>query len=315
MMVRDAGTIARAWSNAGVQPAAGKLGAVPYDWPLRETSRMIEAAGMTWHAQRMGKGDPLLLIHGTAASTHTWRDLMPLLAKRFDVLAVDLPGHGYSERTPDKSMSLPSLATALRELLEAVDFQPKCIVGHSAGAAIALRMVLDGSVRPEAVIGLNAALLPFGGSMRRIFAPMAKLFATTRLMPALVARRARDFRAVQRVLKGTGSMLDDNGARYYQRLLQREPHVAAVLAMMASWDLGPLLKDLDRLDVPLHLVTGSRDQAVSPGEADAIAAAVDGATVQRIDGLGHLAHEENPGKLAEIVCRLCSQRVGAGCCR
>ncbi len=309
MMVRDAGTVARVWSDGGVQPAAAKLGAIPIDWPLREASRMIDAAGMAWHLQRMGKGDPLLLIHGTAASTHTWRDLMPLLAERFDVLAMDLPGHGYSERTPDRSMSLPSLASALGNLLATVGFRPTCIVGHSAGAAIALRMVLDGAASPRAVVGLNAALLPFGGPLRSVFAPMARLFANTRLMPALVARRARDFRAVQRVLKGTGSRLDDNGTKYYQRLLQRETHVAAVLAMMASWELEPLLKDLGRLGMPLHLIAGSRDQAVSPGEADAVAAAVEGVTVQRIDGLGHLAHEEDPRKLAETICGLCNRSV------
>ncbi len=283
---------------------------VPYDWPLREVSLMVDAAGSRWHLQRMGKGSKLLLIHGTAASTHTWRGLMPLLAEHYDVLAVDLPGHGYSERLPDQSMSLPSLSGALGELLARLDFSPRCIVGHSAGAAIGLRMALDETIDPRAAIGLNAALLPFGGPFRRIFAPMARLFANTRLMPSLVARRAGDVRSIQRVLAGTGSELDDEGTSNYQHLLRRESHVAAVLAMMASWDLAPLLEDLARLRIPLHLVTSSGDKAVGPGQAETVAAMVADATITRIDGLGHLAHEERPKQFADLIRRLCSEVGG-----
>lgn len=280
-------------------------GEVPPDWPLRETSLMVNAAGSRWHVQRMGQGPRLLLIHGTAASTHTWRRMMPLLAEDFDVLAVDLPGHGYSDRLPDQSMSLPSLADGLGELLERLDFGPHCIVGHSAGAAIGLRMALDDSVEPRAMIGLNAALLPFGGPLRRIFAPMAQLFANTRLMPALVARRAADVRSIERVLAGTGSALDDDGTGYYQRLLRRETHVAAVLAMMASWNLGPLLDDINRLRPPLYLVTCAGDRAVSPAQAERVSAMVTDSKVIPVAGLGHLAHEEQPEMFADLIRRLC----------
>ncbi len=288
-------------------------GEVPYDWPLREVSRMVNAAGSRWHVQRMGAGPGLLLIHGTAASTHTWRGLMPLLAEHHDVLAVDLPGHGYSERLPDGSMALPALANGLGELLARLDFAPDCVVGHSAGAAIGLRLVLDATVEPRAVIGINAALLPFGGPMRRLFAPMAQLFANTHLMPALVARRAGDVRSIRRVLAGTGSKLDEAGTHYYQRLLTREGHVAAVLAMMASWDLRPLLDELDSLRSPLYLVSCSGDKAVSPVQADRVAAAASNATVIAVDGLGHLAHEEQPGQFAELISGLCRGEGGSEC--
>jgi magnesium chelatase accessory protein len=232
---------------------------------------------------------------------------MPLLAENYDVLALDLPGHGFSERLPGHSMSLPALSVAIADLLRQVGFQPRCVVGHSAGAAIALRMALDGAISPEGIVGLNAALLPFGGGLQRIFAPMAQLFANTRLMPKLVAKRANDIKAVRRILKGTGSNLDDRGVELYQRLLQRENHVAAVLSMMASWDLQPLLDDLPRLVPRLHLVAGGRDKAVSPGEAERVAAALPGATVTRLDDCGHLAHEEQAERVVCIIRQFCNQ--------
>ena len=66
------------------------------DWPNREASRFVEAGGLRWHVQQMGRGPVLLLLHGTGASTHSWRALLPLLAKSFTVVAPDLPGHGFT---------------------------------------------------------------------------------------------------------------------------------------------------------------------------------------------------------------------------
>ena len=53
-----------------------------HDWPNRDASRFVEAAGLTWHVQIAGQGPVLLLLHGTGASTHSWRDLLPGLAER-----------------------------------------------------------------------------------------------------------------------------------------------------------------------------------------------------------------------------------------
>ncbi len=281
---------------------------VPPDWPNRAASRIVDAGGIRWHVQRMGSGSRLLLLHGTAASTHTWRDLMPLLSKDFDVVAVDLPGHGFTELLTDGSMTLPAISAAVANLLTVIDFQPEAVAGHSAGAAIALRLALDGSIRPRHVVGLNAALLPFGGAMRRLFAPMAKMFASTRLMPQMLSRRARDPRSVARLINGTGSRLDDTGVALYQRLLMRESHLSSVLSMMASWDLDPLIADLPRLEPRLALITGMLDKAVSPREADTIAGVLPGTVVLKLPDCGHLAHEEQPARVAESIRQFIQER-------
>ena len=66
------------------------------DWPLRQHSRTVTAGGLSWHVQIMGTGPVLLMLHGTGASTHTWRALMPELAKHYTIVAPDLPGHGFT---------------------------------------------------------------------------------------------------------------------------------------------------------------------------------------------------------------------------
>lgn len=278
---------------------------VPADWPYADASRIVQSFGTRWHVQQLGTGPLLLLIHGTAASTHSFRDLYPRLAERFTILAVDLPGHGYSSRLPDGDMSLPAIARGIEGLMETLEVSPRFLAGHSAGAAIALRVTLDAGQDVDAVIGLNAALLPYGGAFTRVFSPLASFFAGTRLMPALLARRAQSRRAVERVIRGTGSVLEADGIDLYRSLLCREAHLEAVLAMMAAWDLAPLNRDLEKLDARLLLVSGGRDRAVDPREADRVASRLNKAEVVRLDHCGHLAHEEDPATVARLIRDYC----------
>lgn len=271
------------------------------DWPNREASEFVSAAGLLWHVQRMGQGPPVLLLHGTGAATHSWRDLAPLLARRFTLLAPDLPGHGFTAQPPPDGLSLPGMAEAVAGLLEAVGVSPELAIGHSAGAAILARMSLDGSIAPRTLVSLNGALLPLSGVPGRMFSPIAKIFATTPLASRIFAWRASDPSVVERLLRGTGSNLDPAGAALYGRLASNPCHAAAALGMMARWDLRPLARDLPRLDPRLVLVVGTNDRSIPPASAYRVHALVPGSKLVRLRGLGHLAHEEAPEQIAEIV--------------
>lgn len=272
-----------------------------HDWPNRASSRFVTASGLRWHVQVMGSGPVLLLLHGTGAATHSWRDLAPLLAQDFTVIAPDLPGHGFSDPLSGDRMSLPGMAAAVADLLQVLDARPTLVVGHSAGAAILARLCLDDSIRPVALISLNGALLPLHGLPRLFFAPAAKLLVSNALAPRLFAWHAQSPHAVQRLITSTGSRLDPIGVELYGRLVRNAEHVANALAMMASWDLQPLARDLRQLKIPLLLVAGSNDRTLRPEHAEQVAAQVPNAQVRMLSGLGHLAHEENPKKMAEIV--------------
>jgi magnesium chelatase accessory protein len=87
----------------------------------------------------------------------------------------------------------------------------------------------------------------------------------------------------------------------YQRLFASPDHVAGTLAMMASWDLDALLRDLPKLKPPLVLVIGENDLTVPPGDAHLISRLVPSSRTIRLAGLGHLAHEENPARIAELI--------------
>lgn len=271
------------------------------DWPHRDCSRFVAAGGIDWHVQEMGQGPVLLLVHGTGATTHSWRGLMPLLARRFAVVAPDLPGHGFTAQPAPQRMSLPGMAHALGDLLLALQIRPEVAVGHSAGAAILARMCLDGLIAPRCLISLNGALLPLGGVPGRLFSPLARVLASSSFAAQLFAWRAGDRNMVQRLLRGTGSSIDAEGSEFYLRLARNPGHVAGALAMMANWDLRGLARDLPKLKTRLVLVAGSNDRTIPSADAYRLHAVMPETDVLRLPGLGHLAHEEQPGLVADLI--------------
>ena len=103
------------------------------NWPNRAASRFVTAGGLRWHVQVVGEGPVLLLLHGTAAGTHSWRDMMGPLAEHFTVVAPDLPGHAFTSAPPAAKLSLPGMAGAVAELLRVMNLSPVLAAGHSAG--------------------------------------------------------------------------------------------------------------------------------------------------------------------------------------
>lgn len=270
------------------------------DWPNRMASQKITAGGVDWHVQILGRGPTLLLLHGTGASTHSWRDVAPLLARRFRIVAPDLPGHGFTPAPDARTQSLPGMARAVGGLLDALAFSPEVAVGHSAGAAVAARLILDGAIAPQRLIALNGALRPFEGVAGRLLPGLAKGLFLNPLAPRYFAWSATPA-AVRRLLDGTGSRLDARGAALYARLMRNPAHIAGALGMMAQWDLHALDRDLPRLRLPVDLVVADNDKTVPPKDARWLAHRLANARIHAVPRLGHLAHEEAPQQLAQLV--------------
>ncbi len=282
------------------------------DWPNREASDFVDAAGIQWHVQRTGEGPPLLLLHGTGAATHSWRGLIPILGRQFTIVAPDLPGHGFTRSPPAHQLSLPGMASDVSRLLRALKVKPEIVVGHSAGAAILARMCLDGKIAPRLLVSLNGAFMPFGGVASQLLSPLAQLLVMNPLVPRLFAWQASNAGAVERLIENTGSKIDPQGIALYGRLVRSSTHVAAALQMMANWRLQPLLHDLPRLKTSLLLVAADNDRSVSPDVARQVREIVPAATIEHLPGLGHLAHEERPQGIADLVTRYAARKNGAG---
>ena len=194
-------------------------------------SRQVRFRRHVWHVQETGDGPVILLIHGAGGATQSWRGVFPALAEMNRVIAVDLPGQGFTRLGARWRCGLDQMAEDLSALCDEIGARPDLIVGHSAGAAIALRMALD---RPVPVVGLNAALGHFKGVAGWLFPVMAKVLALNPFTAPMVAATMTEA-AVERLLTGTGSKPDAEMRRLYRALASDRAHVDGTLTMMSQW--------------------------------------------------------------------------------
>ena len=261
----------------------------------------VTAGPHRWRVRRAGMGPVCLLLHGTGASLHSWAGIEPLLAAHHEVVSIDLPGHARTRSAPDASLSLASTARDVATLLDVLAVEPALVVGHSSGAAVLAELALGGRVDGARLVGIAPAMLLLDGPAGTLFPSFAKVAASLSWLPRVFAWRSRDPRAVRRLLDGTGSRVDDAMVAAYAELLADSGHVAGVLRMMAEWDLARLDARLDRLDAPFRLLAGADDRTVPLRIAYRIAARLPNATLDVLDGLGHLAHEEDPARVASLL--------------
>jgi magnesium chelatase accessory protein len=275
------------------------------DWPNRESSSFVRAGGYQWHVQHMGPdaadAPVCLLIHGTGAATHSWRGLMPLLAKQYRVIAMDLPGHGFTKSGVVGNVTLAGMAASLAALLDEQECTPDLIVGHSAGVAIAAQLLLDKGWSVP-LVGLAPALMPFPGLAARIFPSLAKMLFTNPFVSIIFSRMAQAPGQTAKFLaRSTGSQIDADGAKFYTRLFSKSGHCDGAIRMMANWRLEALGARLGDVTSPVLLAHPANDSAIPKSAVSDAARLLPGCQLMEMPGLGHLAHEEDPAYAKQII--------------
>ena len=146
-------------------------------------AKTITLSGLQIRYTESGQGSPVLLIHSLGASTVTWRDNIRPLAERHRVFAIDLPGHGDSDK-PDISYDAPSMVNLIAEFVSALGLEKVALVGNSIGGGLCLLTALE---RPQIVSRL--VLISSGGLGRNI--GMFLRFASITWLGRILANRSR----------------------------------------------------------------------------------------------------------------------------
>jgi magnesium chelatase accessory protein len=275
---------------------------IPSDWPDRAHSEFHAVDGLTWHLQRSGRAPheapTVLLVHGTGGSTHSWAGVVPMLAPSFHVVNLDLPGHGFTEVPPEierarNPFALAGMARAVHGLLGALDIRPQIAVGHSAGVSVLLRLLVDGQLAPESVVGICPALVAPPNWYVTLVAPLLGLLVEREVVADTTARLAAGTRLIERMLGSTGTRLTAEQAARYRHLCTRPGHVHAAITMMSRWDLPALFRDVGVLHTPIHLVAARGDRWIPLASLTRAVTRLPGVTLQAVDG-GHLLPEERP---------------------
>lgn len=275
------------------------------DWPNRDASQFVRAGGYEWHVQMMKPKvtdvPVCLLIHGTGASTHSWRDVMPSLAEHYKVVAMDLPGHGFTKSGVTGRVTVDGMAASVAALLDTLGIKPDVIVGHSAGVAIAAQLLLERGWQAP-LIGFTPALMPFPGLAAKIFPQLAKMLFTNPFVSIIFSRMAQAPGQTAKFLaRSTGSHIDAAGAKYYTRLFSKSGHCDGAIRMMANWRLEALGARFRDLTSPVLLVSAAKDAAIPKAAIVQAAALIPGCEMQEMAALGHLAHEEDPAQAVQII--------------
>lgn len=280
---------------------------LPPDWPNRSAGRRLRAGSVEWWViDTGGPGPVVLLLHGLGASGHSFARMIAGLAPQYRVIVPDLPGHGCSRSMSSARSGPMAMADDLAKLCAVFEVQPAVVIGHSAGAILALHLAQRW---PEAhVVGINAALGEFDGAAGVLFPVLAKGLAALPFAATGFARLWGRAATVDRLLDGTGSQIDAAGRAQYLRLVQDPAHVQGALAMMAQWDLRPVLAQLPDLRSRVLLVVGREDRAVPFTLSRNWAARMPSATYIELPG-GHLIHEERADGLVPVLQDWLGQRA------
>ena len=258
------------------------------------------------HASRLaydrnGRGEPLVLLHGQGFSRRSFDPVVPALATRRDVIAVDLPGHGGSPRQPKGAGNAPrDLAVAVAELLDEFELPTVHVAGNSVGGWVALELAMLGRARTVTALapaGLwrRSAPLHIRGGMR-----LARLNAKIvhRLFPN--APRTRIGRAL------AASQVSGHPFR-----MPYEPARDAVHAMAAAPGFRETLRALERdrfsggaaITVPVTVAFGTRDRVLLPGVARRRDELPEQTRWVRLRGCGHVPMVDDPAATAELMLR------------
>jgi pimeloyl-ACP methyl ester carboxylesterase len=255
--------------------------------------------------RRAGSGEVIVLLHGLAGSSRTWKNVMPQLAEHYDVIAPDLLGHGESAK-PMGDYSLGAMASGLRDLLAMLDVDRATIIGQSFGGGVAMQLSYQ---HPELVDRL--VLVGSGGLGREVswILRLLTLPGAEQLMPLMfpgfVADRGNDMsRFLHR--RGLRLPLINEMWRAYSSLAGAENRKAFVRTMRGVIEPGgQSVSALDRLylagALPTLIVWGDNDGIIPVEHAYAAHVAIPESRLAILEGVGHFPHAEAPEQFLEVL--------------
>lgn len=271
---------------------------------------MKEMRYLDLHGERVayrdaGTGETVLLIHGMAGSSATWRAVIPELSKKYRVLAPDLQGHGESTK-PRGDYSLGAFAASLRDLLDELGISRATVVGQSLGGGVAMQFTYQHRdyCQRLALIGSGGLGPDLNWILRILSAPGAEL-----VLPVVAPR------PVLNVGNKLGSWLTSAGVQSprasemwsaYSSLADQQTRQAFLRTLRSVVDYrGQAVSALGKIHVshglPTLLIWGEEDRIIPVAHGYAAHEAVPGSRLEVLPGVGHFPHVESPAAVVDIL--------------
>jgi pimeloyl-ACP methyl ester carboxylesterase len=263
---------------------------------VEKPGRIVSIDGVGIHYLEVGEGPALVLIHGLGASTFTFQRVLPELARRFRVVALDLKGFGFSDR-PDGDYTLAAQADLIRQLMDRLGIERASVLGHSMGGAVAMRLAL---AYPERVERLILASSASDLELERRILGAALL---GRLLP-LVAPFTLHNRRFRELSLKSGFYDPDHCTEQiiegYMLPGRVRGYLRALGDTMAHWRRDPPLRPAD-ITHPTLVLWGEADRWLPPSRGERLQRLISGSRLEVIRGGGHLFLQEQPESSLRLI--------------
>lgn len=262
-------------------------------WAL-PPSDFVELDGQLVHYRDQGpSGDPLplVLIHGTSASLHTWEAWATDLSATRRVISFDLPGFGLTGPNAEGDYRAPRYVAFVRQLLGRLGVGRAVIVGNSLGGEIAWQLALADPARVAGLVLVDAAGFDFVPESVPLGFRVARWPVVREAMRWVLPRRAIE-NSVLDVYGDPSRVTPALVDRYYELAL-REGNRVALMQRMDQMTPGPVER-LGEIKVPTLILWGGRDRLIPPRWGEAFAKGIPGSQLVVFPKLGHVPQEEDP---------------------
>ncbi len=265
-------------------------------------SRFIDVDGLQVHLRDEGPRDdpvPIVLIHGTVASLHTWEGWAAALRGERRVVSFDLPGFGLTGPNASGDYGMAADTRFVLDLLDTLKIERCVLAGSSLGGEIAWRTAVVAPQRVERLVLIDAGGYAFTTRWVRLGFRMARMLVVRGLARTVLPRGlvARGVRAVY----GDPSLVSETLIDRYYELTLREGNRKALARRFEQLQPGADSALIATLKVPTLILWGGRDRLFPPEDGLAFARDIAGSRLVLFDALGHVPHEEDPARsVAEL---------------
>jgi pimeloyl-ACP methyl ester carboxylesterase len=265
-------------------------------------SEFIDLNGQLVHYRDEGpRGDatPIVLLHGTSASLHTWQGWVQALRGQHRVISLDLPAFGltgpFAGRYAGQAYTGPNYARFVLDLLDRLAVPRFVVAGNSLGGEVAWRIAAAAPQRVARLVLVDAAgypidaarQIPLGWQIARL--PLIGHIGEYLLPRALIVQGLR-------TVYGDASKIDDALVDRYYELTLRTGNRAALVQRAQQWTPAEGVEHVSGIRAPTLILWGGRDHLLPPALGRRFAADIPGSRLVQFDDLGHVPQEEDPAR-------------------
>ena len=277
-----------------------------------EHSWFTTVDGVRVHYQEAGEENApvMILIHGFISSTMVWNEVfLPLARAGFRVIALDLPGYGYSEKPRDAAYTIEGQARAVVGLMDRLEIDKAIVTGASYGGAIAATIALDNPERVERLILIGAVTNDDAKNhalLRIARTPVVGDLLTPLFLGSRWAMRKR----MERVYRRLGRPFDERKLAARHHVLAVANAHRAVIRSARRWNANRIQRDAHLIGQPTLIAWGDHDQEIPIMNGYRLRDEIPNARMVIFKDCGHLPPQEYPQQFVEAVSEFCKLEPG-----